>query len=138
MASIIYVQFESADQTNIKAVFWAPQDPDVWPGVVQLEDDDERYLEFLNPTPTFEQVLASARVKRDRLVSYATLKINPLQDAVDIDEATGEDLVLLNGWKKYRSDLGKAEGRPGWPESTQWPSPPVPLEGLDASITETI
>jgi len=132
MANTIYVQFESADQTSIKAVFWAPQDPDVWPGVVQIKDDDERYLELLNPKPTLEQVLASARAERDRLVAYATLKINPLQDAVDIDEATGEDLILLMGWKKYRSDLGKAEGRPGWPASTQWPSPPVPLEEVGA------
>lgn len=72
--------------------------------------------------------LALARTERDRLITYATLRINPLQDEVDNDEATSEDIALLSLWKKYRAAVGKVETKPGWPENPQWPVPPVPLE----------
>ncbi|WP_449102546.1 tail fiber assembly protein [Pseudomonas extremaustralis] len=78
------------------------------------------------PTPT--QLLAAARAERDRLLTYATLRINPLQYAADLDEASDEDLALLKLWKKYSSAVNKTETKPGWPESPQWPDPPVPLE----------
>ena len=84
-----------------------------------------------DPTPaplTSDQLLVVARAERDRLLTYATLRINPLQYAADLDEASDEDLALLKLWKKYSSAVNKTETKPGWPESPQWPDPPVPLE----------
>lgn len=82
-----------------------------------------------DPAPlTSEQLLTLARVERDRLLVYATLRINPLQDDVDNDESTPEGVVLLKLWKQYRSAVSKTETKPGWPENPQWPVPPVPLE----------
>lgn len=84
-----------------------------------------------DPTPaplTPDQLLVAARAERDRLLTYATLRINPLQYAADLDEASDEDLALLKLWKKYSSAVNKTETKPGWPESPQWPDPPVPLE----------
>lgn len=75
----------------------------------------------LNPTPDY---LALARARRDYLISYATLRINPLQDLVDIDEAEADDIALLKLWKTYRAALGKADTKPGWPENPDWPLPP--------------
>ncbi len=80
------------------------------------------------PTPLPEEVLAGARIERDRLLTYATLRINPLQDDVDNDESTPEGAALLKLWKQYRSAVNKVETKLGWPDSPQWPEPPVPLE----------
>ena len=83
-----------------------------------------------DPTPaplTSDQLLVVARAERDRLLTYATLRINPLQYAADLDEASAEDLTLLKSWKKYSSAVNKTESNPGWPESPQWPEPPVPI-----------
>ena len=82
----------------------------------------------VNPPLTSEQLLTLARVERDRLLVYATLRINPLQDDVDNDESTPEGVALLKLWKQYRSAVSKTETKPGWPENPQWPDPPVPLE----------
>lgn len=78
--------------------------------------------------PPPEEVLAAARKERDRLLTYATLRINPLQDDVDNDESEPEAAALLKLWKQYRSAINKTETKPGWPDSPQWPEPPVPLE----------
>lgn len=84
--------------------------------------------EVVPPTPTPEEILASARIERDRRLAYATLRIDPLQDDVDLDEAIPEGIALLKAWKQYRSAASKVENKPGWPDSPQWPEPPVPLE----------
>lgn len=87
--------------------------------------------------PTREQLVALARLERDRLLVYATLRIDPLQYAVDVDEASEEDIALLKLWKKYSVAVSKTETKPGWPETPQWPVPPVPLE-VNNSETETL
>ncbi|QXZ11715.1 tail fiber assembly protein [Pseudomonas sp. AO-1] len=123
----VHVMFEDSSESKVIAVFGGPQDPEKtsWENLGEIEEDDDRYLQWLNPPI---DNLPSARIERDRLISYSTLKINPLQDSVDIGEATDDDLSLLNKWKKYRSDLGKMETKQGWPDSPQWPVPPVALE----------
>lgn len=91
------------------------------------EEDGERIrLKIIAPSP--EDVLSLARAKRDSLIAYATLRIDPLQDDVDLDEATPEGIALLKAWKKYRSEVNKTETRVGWPDSPNWPEPPVALE----------
>ena len=82
----------------------------------------------VNPPLTPDQLLTDSRSERDRLLAYATLRINPLQYAADIDEASDDDVALLKLWKKYSSAVNKTETKPGWPDSPQWPEPPVPLE----------
>lgn len=74
------------------------------------------------------QQLSYARAERDRLLVYATLRINPLQDDVDTDEADDAGIALLKAWKKYRSSVNKVEDQAGWPAAPAWPTPPVPLE----------
>jgi hypothetical protein len=71
--------------------------------------------------PTDAQVLA----QRDALLAEATLRIAPLQDAVDLDEATVEEAALLRKWKKYRVDLSRIEQQAGFPAAVQWPAMPA-------------
>lgn len=115
-------------------------------GFVALTDDEYRYLldgqsdgnqivlgdggrpELRPIEKTAEEVLATARSERDRLLTYATLRINPLQYAADLDEVSEEDLAILKLWKKYSSAVNKTETKPGWPEEPAWPEPPIPIE----------
>lgn len=118
-----------------RAVDGPKPNPDI-PGWLSPDYEIETYWPFekgpppdaVPPLPTPEEVLATARAERDRLLTYATLRINPIQYAADLDEASEEDLALLKLWKKFSSSVNKTETKPGWPESPKWPDPPVPLE----------
>lgn len=126
-----YVQFLDATEAVVIGVFGSPQDPEIYANLGVVEDDDPRYLAYMFPPPNY---LALARAERDRLIAYATLKIDPLQDLVDIGESTAEDEALLLLWKKYRAAVGKTETKPGWPENPAWPVPPIPLEAKTSSL----
>jgi hypothetical protein len=94
--------------------------------------------EFIPPPATPPDpavILAAARAQRDYLIRYATLRIDPLQDAVDLEEDDADPALLL-AWKKYRSALGKVENKPGWPDNPDWPVPPVPLESVTSEPLE--
>ncbi|BFT62419.1 tail fiber assembly protein [Pseudomonas moorei] len=52
------------------------------------------------------------------LVAQATLAIAPLQDAVDLDDATAEETALLKKWKQYRVAVNRidlTQPYPIWP-----------------------
>jgi hypothetical protein len=59
-----------------------------------------------------------------RLRANADYAIAPLQDAVDVEEATDEDRSRLKLWKKYRIALGKIVDQPNYPHAIDWPLPP--------------
>lgn len=76
------------------------------------------------PPPTQEELAVSARQVRDQLLSSAALSIGPLQDAVDTDTATADELERLKLWKLYRVGLIRIEQQSGFPAEILWPSPP--------------
>lgn len=53
--------------------------------------------------------VAFAESEKKRLIQEATLTIQTLQDAVDMDMATDEETSLLVEWKKYRVLLSRIE-----------------------------
>ncbi|MNN75319.1 Caudovirales tail fiber assembly protein [compost metagenome] len=59
-------------------------------------------VQSLWPSSSPEEIKASNTSTRDFLLNQATRAINPLQDAVDIDDATPDDVALLKTWKQYR------------------------------------
>ncbi|MBV7526418.1 MULTISPECIES: tail fiber assembly protein [Pseudomonas] len=59
-------------------------------------------VQSLWPSSSLEEIKASNTSTRDFLLDQATRAINPLQDAVDIDDATPDDVALLKTWKQYR------------------------------------
>lgn len=71
---------------------------------------------------TSAELISQAAVKRDSLMAEATAAIAPLQDAVDIDEATDAEIALLKVWKKYRVTLSRLDLTVA-PEIT-WPENP--------------
>jgi hypothetical protein len=68
---------------------------------------------------------AQASTEQARLRSAADYAIAPLQDAVDIDEATDADVALLKAWKKYRIALNKIPDQIGYPGEIAWPAIPA-------------
>lgn len=59
-----------------------------------------------------------------RLRAIADYAIAPLQDAVDVDEATEDDVALLKAWKKYRVALNRVPEQEGYPLAIDWPAAP--------------
>lgn len=72
------------------------------------------------PPPTHEDLVAMAELKRNVLLSEATVKIAPLQDAVDIGVAINDEISMLREWKKYRVLLNRVDinivSNIEWPE----------------------
>ncbi|MDR9749836.1 tail fiber assembly protein [Pseudomonas sp. SZMC_28357] len=69
--------------------------------------------------------LSEAVTEAAKLRSIADYAITPLQDAVDIDDATDVEVALLKAWKKYRIALNRLPEQPGYPASILWPATPV-------------
>lgn len=73
------------------------------------------------PAPTADEVLA----QRDALLAVAALRIAPLQDAVDLDVETGDEVAALTEWKQYRVDLNRIELQADFPDAIEWPVAPT-------------
>lgn len=98
------------------------------PDSVQIGDvanGDGTYGAYVPPPPTLPAVLA----ERDARLREAALRIAPLQDAVDIGEATEEDEAALLAWKQYRVKLSRIHLLPGYHTSFMWPTEPVAPNG---------
>ncbi|WP_371318729.1 tail fiber assembly protein [Pseudomonas gingeri] len=95
----------------------------------ELADDDQvivfRAAQTAENTPTPEQVLAAANSQRDSLLTTAGLRIAPLQDAVDLGDATSADTTNLTFWKLYRVAVNRVSEQTGFPANINWPAPPA-------------
>lgn len=97
-----------------------PEGQDVKPG------DAYRMGEFVSaqlevpPAPQAADVLGL----RDVYLREALTRIGPLQDAVDLDEATAKESAALTAWKRYRIDLNRIDQQPGFPAEVVWPTKP--------------
>lgn len=76
------------------------------------------------PLPTPEELRMYALAKRDGLLSRASLRMAPLQDAIDLGSATQEEIARLTLWRQYRVDLNRIELQDGFPMTITWPRAP--------------
>ncbi|HIC5426703.1 TPA: tail fiber assembly protein [Salmonella enterica] len=61
--------------------------------------------------------LREAEGTKSRLLQMASEKIAPLQDAVDLGEATDDEKARLLAWRKYRVQVNRVDtSDPDWPE----------------------
>lgn len=60
---------------------------------------------------------------KDSLLAQATLAIAPLQDAVDLDDASEEEVALLKKWKQYRVAVNRIDANTA--EDIEWPTQPA-------------
>lgn len=91
-------------------------------GKVITADKDGNPVLADPPPLTQEQQVAIADAKKTRLMAGATVAINPLQDAVDLEEATDSEKSMLTAWKKYRVLLNRIDTAKA-PDIT-WPATP--------------
>lgn len=68
--------------------------------------------------------IADAVGTRDNLIRDAATRIAPLQDAVDLGEASDEDMANLKKWKQYRVALNRIDQQSGYPATIDWPVEP--------------
>jgi hypothetical protein len=76
----------------------------------------------VEPVSTPEEILALNTAARDYQLAVATSAIAPLQDAVDLDEATPAETALLKKWKQFRVAVNRVDLTllsPPWPKSPQ-------------------
>ncbi|MFT0866059.1 tail fiber assembly protein [Pseudomonas sp. CAM1A] len=69
--------------------------------------------------------LAGVVAETARLRRAADDAIAPLQDAVDLDEATEAEALRLKEWKRYRVALNRLPEQHGYPAEIDWPAPPA-------------
>lgn len=74
------------------------------------------------PLPAADELISQAENKRIRLRAEANTIIQPLQDAVDLGIATGDEASQLIAWKKYRVMLMRVNTEDA--ESIKWPEQP--------------
>ncbi|OKP02632.1 tail fiber assembly protein [Xenorhabdus eapokensis] len=74
------------------------------------------------PPPTPEQLQQRAESQKRYLMSHASGKIAPLQDAVDLDMATDAEKSALTKWRKYRVLLNRVDCSTA--PDIQWPEQP--------------
>lgn len=68
-------------------------------------------------------VMVSADLSQRRAVADAA--IAPLQDAVELEEATEAEAALLKEWKRYRVALSRLPEQEGYPNDIDWPALPA-------------
>ncbi|WP_336334611.1 tail fiber assembly protein [Pseudomonas putida] len=68
-------------------------------------------------------VTVSADLAQHRAVADAA--IAPLQDAVELEEATEAEASLLKEWKRYRVALSRVPEQEGYPNEIDWPALPA-------------
>lgn len=72
--------------------------------------------------PSHEELIVSAEATKSKLMDAANRAIAPLQDAVDLDMATDDEIVQLTAWKQYRVLLNRVDTSTA--PDLNWP--PVP------------
>lgn len=72
------------------------------------------------PAPTAGELLTH----RDVLLAQASLRIAPLQYAVDLKDATDDEKAALKSWKQYSVALNRIEQQSDFPAAVEWPKAP--------------
>ncbi len=72
-----------------------------------------------------EQLLSTVVSDMAQRRAVADAAIAPLQDAVELDEATEAEAALLKEWKRYRVALSRLPEQEGYPTEIDWPAPPA-------------
>ncbi|MBK0004390.1 tail fiber assembly protein [Erwinia sp. S38] len=87
-----------------------------------IADKDGYPILSAQPEPTEEEVIASNTQKKTSLMKLATDEIYPLQDAIDLGEATDDEKEKLISLKKYRVALNRVDVSVA---GLEWPAYPA-------------
>ncbi len=91
-------------------------------GCVEISQADADAI--ATPPLTQNEQIALTSATRDSFLALAQIRISPLQDAVDLDEATADEAARLTAWKQYRVKLNRIALQPNYPGNIAWPDSP--------------
>lgn len=140
---IVYVQFEDATEARVIGVYGSPQ-PDTTPNQGEIEDSDQRYMDFMSPPPDYlaisrARLQAATQLAASQKVALAN-RISVINDAIELEEATPAEIAelpvrqsQLTAWKRYAVFLGRVTTQEGWHLSVDWPVEPT--EGMDLTVS---
>lgn len=125
----IYVQFYDPSQEKIINAFSSPQDETVWPNMGEVEEDDQRYIAFINPWLSNEALAESARKTRDDILrNFCDIGVLMIQRAIRM-EADAAKKVALNAklaeLDAYAVALQDVPQQEGFPTNIVWPVAPT-------------
>lgn len=115
----VYIQIINGRTVS---VFASPQDPEQIPGVIEVEEDDPRYLSYLHPQPTPEEILQAKQAKKDALLLAASQAMTPVFIALQLGDATDSETVAAKAWRDYYTALQAVDVTV---DSPAWPTPPA-------------
>ena len=128
---------------SAKGFFWLGEDElkgnDIPADLIPVSEEEHAAMflgqergKYINHTPdgpvlvdqpdySPEELIAQAESKKSQLMQMANAEVAPLQDAVDLSMATGEEKSKLTAWKTYRVLLNRVNTSA---ESIEWPEIP--------------
>lgn len=87
--------------------------------------DGAKVSNYIEPEVVMPTPAEAAATEYNRLRTMADFTIAPLQDAVDLGEATEKEVASLRSWKQYRVLLNRVSGQAGYPKTINWPGVPA-------------
>lgn len=125
--------FAQVSGGEVVAVFSSAQDEADFPGIVEMQESDQLYLEFKEKIALIEitAYLNTLVSKANQQVSSLSGRIDTLEFAIGNDKATQEEideLSLRNSqiklWRQYNLELGRVSIQERWPLTPVWPTAP--------------
>lgn len=89
-----------------------------------IEPDANGMPSIVKDVKTTAQIQSAADGQISGLLSLASSKISPLQDAVDLGIATDIETASLAAWKTYRVAVNRVPTQSGYPTTIDWPPMP--------------
>lgn len=81
-----------------------------------------------NPPPTQQELNAQKEAENTAFLSSETRRANDaievLNDAIEFEEATDEEVAQHKSLRKYRLDLSRVPNQGTWPLNPVWPTRP--------------
>lgn len=131
----VIVQFQDTEQFEYVAPLEGQEVVEIT--AAQFEKQ-ESYLSVINgklskkppvepplPQPSAEVLRERAQAQQYEALRVAAEAMAPLQDAVDLDEATAAEQARLKAWKRYRVALMRVPEQTGYPQAIEWPLAPT-------------
>ena len=97
------------------------QDDFILPDLIKITEKQAMLL--ANPPPAHEEIVRLADAEKYQRLAVAKDMIEPLSDAVELDEATDAEIEKLKEWKKYRIALTRVDTSTA--PDIEWPQIPA-------------
>jgi len=114
-STLFPLSFYVAEMATVPDDFTLPPPGGKWIFDSEAETITERVY-------TDDELIAQAEQERTTRIAAATVVIDPLRDAVELDRATEEEKERLLAWQNYRVDLIQLDL--SVPSEIVWPEPP--------------